>query len=358
MAKSIVIPMVTPMTVGGVANVLVMDTSSSGFYLRKFDDNGNYVSEHAGSSVSSGYWRFDVEEGNYQLWKSAYPDNTGSNRVDRWHGGSNKYRRISDEAESQYPLLSQSNTFTGDTNHFKAALFADTVTMEDASVQTSPYIDDQSDLYLRIEEPDSNHLVWRRWVEENSTVNNGNTIFVNSEYASDVVGKRYRAPEDAINYAVSQTPAANKIFDIALYPHKNRSLGYQNNIVCQPYVNLWGIGLVKITGTMSGFSLNTKLGNLFLDFGPANVAVNAALAYNVIFRLSDPEDTGFVMTITNSRLYFPMLYSVGSFVDTKIVSGGGNRIIRGFANKPIIDIADTEYIDVATANEPTLDFQF
>lgn len=120
MAESFVITLYETATVSGTSNVVKLDTTTSALWLRLFDDSNVYVSEHALVSLGNGKFRADVADGRYQLWKSAMPDVTTTNRMDFWHGGETRFKWVSDKDMQYFSLtgnntLSGTNTFNGDT---------------------------------------------------------------------------------------------------------------------------------------------------------------------------------------------------------------------------------------------------
>lgn len=338
MAKSIVITKTTTQTVGGVANVIVADTASSGFYLRRYADNGDYISEHAGASLGVGKWRFDIEEGNYQLWKSPYPDVTAGNRCDDWHGGDGKYRRIQDERDPAYVWVDGVNQMTANLN-----LGANRATNAADAV-------DPTDLLS---------LGQANVLYGGGSVIAGNILFVNADYVTEVAGSRYKTIAAAITYALSQTHDATHIWYIYVFPNKHRANGYAEDITLQAYINLIGLGMVRIKGNMGGFNANTRLENIYVDNTIlANWGLANSLAYNCVFSMEDPEATGFELQLSGNKHYGCKYFSVGDFVDTKIISSGTNWIAGGYSNKPIQHIQSTDKIDCAVSNDPTEDFVY
>lgn len=90
--------------------VSVLDTAVVNVWLRKYTDAGAYINETLGTALGLASFSFDIEEGNYQMWKSAYPDNTGANRIDLYHGGATKYKY---EVDESLPYLKKITDGTG-----------------------------------------------------------------------------------------------------------------------------------------------------------------------------------------------------------------------------------------------------
>jgi len=92
--------------------VPVLDSSIETLYLRRYNETSpgvfEYAEEFLGVSIGTAKFRFDIPDGNFQMWKTASPDGTGSNRIDSFAGGSNKYKWIGDNTLDYLKLVSDS----------------------------------------------------------------------------------------------------------------------------------------------------------------------------------------------------------------------------------------------------------
>lgn len=83
--------------------VPVLDLEVEELFLRQYNNTGDYIGQVTGVSIGQARFRFDHEEGNFQMWKTAYPDANADNRVDYWHGGATSYRYLTDESLPYLP---------------------------------------------------------------------------------------------------------------------------------------------------------------------------------------------------------------------------------------------------------------
>lgn len=180
-----------------------------------------------------------------------------------------------------------------------------------------------------------------------------NTLWVCPDFTG-VTGKIYTTIQGAINYAQSQTPAATSRWKILIYPKKVTLLGYEENITLQAYVDLIGIGLVRLTGTMTSASTNTRLENLYWNYG-GNFSVSSVLAYRCIFR-AYASDTDYALTLTGGKFYECGFYSIGASAPT-VVSGDNNLFINCWNNANLqMGASDVGFIN--SLNTVTIDFNY
>jgi hypothetical protein len=325
MSKSIVIPLTSLVTVSGTANLRQADTTTAALYLRRFTDAGVYIEEIVGASLGSGDWQFDCPDGNYQCWKSAYPDATGSNRIDKWHGGATKYRRITDEDEAQYIRADGTHDFT---NHQSMAGFrlsnpGDPVSGVDA------FDRDYGDArYLQLS---SGIMIFA-----------ANVLIVDHSVSPDVAGKRYNTIQEAIDYA-SGTGAAtgSSRWTVLIVPHKNNSSfsGYVENLTLKKYVDLVGLGMVLIKGsvTVSGTWTGgtfARLTNLVFNCEDVNALMRGVEASNCHYLVWEDLSAPTV-ACENSQFYNCGFWQRGINVTTLITSTGDNVFMGCFANDDV-----------------------
>lgn len=185
-----------------------------------------------------------------------------------------------------------------------------------------------------------------------------NTLIVDAALPANITGKQYQTIQAAINYAQTQTPAVNNSWNITIRPNKNRDTGYSENITLQPYVHLTGSGIVRVTGSMSGASLNTTLQNIFWNyagnFGLANVK-----GLNSIFRCFQAiPNGGFELTATGCRLTSCGLISFSG--STPKVTSGGSNVFMGscFTNCDWAPGSGDKGTAVQAVSDATVDFEY
>lgn len=156
-------------------------------------------------------------------------------------------------------------------------------------------------------------------------------VLVDSNLSSDVAGVKYAKIQDAVNYAQTQSPSATNRYTILIVPSKNVN-GYSENITLQPYVDLVGLGIVKISGTLSGGNVNSWLNNIFLSYD-GNLSVNSIRGFNSFFKCyQSTPNGGYTLTVQSSLLIQCFLVATAGS-DPKIVSGGNNIFVNCSANK-------------------------
>ena len=157
-----------------------------------------------------------------------------------------------------------------------------------------------------------------------------NTIIVDSQITNVILGKKYNKIQDAINYAQTQSPSLNNKFNILIFPHKVNS-GYIENITLQPNVNLYGIGKIIITGTLTGGNANTRIKNIMFSYH-GNLSLNSVHADSCTFRVTN-DDTDNNLTITSCILNACSLINLGQAeFNPTITSGGGNIFLNCLSN--------------------------
>ena len=180
-----------------------------------------------------------------------------------------------------------------------------------------------------------------------------NTLWVSPDFSS-VTGKTYTTIQGAIDYAQAQTPAATSRWKILIYPTKVTFLGYAENITLQAYVDLVGVGLVRLTGTMAGASTNTRLENLYWNYG-GNFGVSTIIAYNCIFR-AYASDTDYILTLTGGKFYQCGFYSIGA--STPTVVSGDNNLFVGCWNNANLQMGASDVGFINSLNTVTIDFNY
>jgi len=300
-------------TVGDTPNVLVADSATETLYLRRFTKAGSvytYVDEIEGILKADGLFYFPITSAYYQCWKSAYPDATAGNRVDAWHGVIDavvQYRwENGDTVDASYtasgtldtgriPTLPQSKvTDLVDDLEDKASLtqpndFLGALTFEEVTTIRQPISTDYADDDL---DAAGGNLITNNRLEHRLGSVTGyqyapRVIRVNPNLTAET-GKIYNSILAAVNYAVSQTPAANKVFNI----HIESMATAATNIVAesgsfQNYVNLRCVE-PNITVLCVGDTINANMqclgGKWFFGAGESNGSNNARTLQYMSFK--------------------------------------------------------------------------
>lgn len=303
MSKSITISLETAQTVGSTPNVKVADTTTSALYVRRYVWNGSafeYAAEYSGNSLGLGTFQFDLPNGIYQCWKSANPDNTSGNRVDRWHGGSGKYRWIGDGefdasvitsgelGTARVPSLAISKiTNLQDTLDDKASLTG-TNAFEGSNSFQQPIIADYADYDL---DTGTDHMITNARLAAYVSGITGyqqapRTLRVNPNLTA-VAGKVYTSILAAVNYASSQSPSENNQWSIIIESMQSGS----SSIVAASgslvnYVNLiCALPTIKVLVVGDSITANCIChGGIFVfGGGDANGSSNARTLQNITF---------------------------------------------------------------------------
>lgn len=148
-----------------------------------------------------------------------------------------------------------------------------------------------------------------------------------SDQLTAVAGKIYNTPQAAIDYAHSALPYAGNFWKIYIYPHANSSAGYAGNLTFQPNIKLIGKGLVKLSGSMSGFSQYTHFQNIMFQHSGNLTLNNSAVFWNCVARLTGSSSAA--LTIDTIRAV--NLGLLKTHANHSIVSGGNNNV-TGFVN--------------------------
>lgn len=148
-----------------------------------------------------------------------------------------------------------------------------------------------------------------------------------SDQLTAVTGKIYNTPQAAVDYADSQNPYQANFWKIYIYPHANSSAGYAGNLTFQPNIKLIGKGLVKLSGSMSGFSQYTHFQNIMFQHSGNLTLNNSAVFWNCVARLTGSSSAA--LTIDTIRAV--NLGLLKTHANHSIVSGGNNNV-TGFVN--------------------------
>lgn len=182
-----------------------------------------------------------------------------------------------------------------------------------------------------------------------------NKLYVCPDFTG-VAGKTYTSIGAALTYANSQSPSATSKWDIYIYPSKHNANGYSENISLQAHVNLIGVGLVKIIGSISGAATTIKLENLYWVYD-GNFSLTSVVAYNCIFvAYQSVANGGRILTVTSSKLYNCGLYAYAGTSPT-ITSGGSNVFINCYANAAL-NLESTDKGSVLSLNDATVNFDY
>ena len=162
-----------------------------------------------------------------------------------------------------------------------------------------------------------------------------------SDRLTAVTGKIYNTPQAAVDYATSLVPNASNFWKIYIFPHANSDTGYTGGLTAQQNIKLIGMGLVKISGAVSGLSQYTHFENIQFQHSGNLTLNNSAVFKNCVARLTGSS----VITLTIDTIFAINMGLLKSHDNHSIVSSGNNQI-TGFSNKEIA-FADTDkaYID-------------
>lgn len=184
-----------------------------------------------------------------------------------------------------------------------------------------------------------------------------NILMVDSQIAADIAGIKYNTIQEAINYAQSQTPSATSRWTVFIVPHKNKTTGYNENITLQAYVDLSGLGLAKITGTISGGNANTTLYNLFCMYD-GNYSISSVKAFNSYFQAyQSTPNGGYTLTVTACTLISCGLLSYAG-TGPAVISGGTNVFVGGCWSNCDLQLASTDKGSVLSIQSPTVYVNF
>lgn len=168
----------------------------------------------------------------------------------------------------------------------------------------------------------------------------GKTLIVSDQLTAKD-GKIYNTPQAAINYAQSQSPYQSNFWKIYIYPHANSDTGYSGDLTFQPNIKLIGMGMVKVSGALSGFSQYTHFENIMFQHSGNLTLSGSANFRNCVARLTGSSSVSITIDTINA-IGLGLLKSHGNHT---IVSNGNNSV-TGYSNFEIA-YADTDkcYID-------------
>jgi hypothetical protein len=183
----------------------------------------------------------------------------------------------------------------------------------------------------------------------------GKVLYVSNLF-TDVTGRRYASIQSAVNYAASQSPYQANYWKIYVYPHSNADAGYTENLTFQPNIKITGIGLVKISGSVSGFSQYTSFENIQFQYSGNLTFNNSAALRNCNIRLTGSSS----VAITLDTLKGLNIGLITTHANHSITSSGNNNI-TGWTNKEFtmqdtdkiyVDLLGISNIDIADPNVP------
>lgn len=195
-----------------------------------------------------------------------------------------------------------------------------------------------------------------RYVLQSNYSNNqpAKVLYV-SNLLAEVTGKTYATIQGAINYAHSSGPNNSNYWKIYVFPNSGSANGYSENLTFQPNIKLIGLGLVKVTGSVSGFSLTTSFENFMFQSSGNITFNNSVLLRNCIVRLTGSSS----VSITLDTVRAVHLGIIASHPNHSISSNGGNNV-TGWSNRETTwqtdDYAYMNYLpgltDLDSASEP------
>lgn len=218
-----------------------------------------------------------------------------------------------------------------------------------------PVVDGAAPEYIAGTPADARSFVWKEWVEDNfGTASSGwnleaNELLVDKSIASNVVGKKYNNLATAIAYATTQTPGITNRWKIYIMPYMiGATQGYTDNITITPYIDLIGIGQVKLscgiiqsgtwTGVPKSFWKNIDFERINTNQTLQGISFDNCNLYN--WNLSSTH----TLTLTTCQLKNTGLYVVQTAGTGVIASGTGNRVIGCYGNYNVAwDTSDKIY---------------
>lgn len=175
-----------------------------------------------------------------------------------------------------------------------------------------------------------------------------NTLLVNN-LLSDIAGKVYNTIQEAVNYAASQGTWQGNWWKIFVEPHSNSDTGYNENLTFQPSIKIIGLGLVKISGSVSGFSQYTSFENIQFQHS-GNITFNSSAVFkNCNFRLTGSSS----VNITLNSIVGLNCGLMTTHANHGIVSVGNNNL-SGWTNKEF-SYQDTDKIYLSLLNISNVD---
>lgn len=153
-------------------------------------------------------------------------------------------------------------------------------------------------------------------------------VLIVSDHLAAVAGKIYNSPQAAIDYAHSEAPYQSNFWKIYIYPHENSDTGYSENITMQPNIKLIGMGLVKLSGSISGLSQYTHFKNIMFQYSGNITLNNNAKFIDCAARLTGTSS----VAITVDTIFALNLMLLTTHANHSIASSGNNNI-TGIHNK-------------------------
>lgn len=248
-----------------------VEESLGTLYIRVYSarTGDNYVEQVALTGGTNGEYKYDGPIGWMQLWKSSYPDATGSNELTNWHGGSGKRIWKGDDtvkAENIEGELETSQVADLDD------LLASKVPKEsESSVNIGAQLNLQS-------EPTAD------WADHETTANGSAlvsvarlnnaiatfagglsyyaTVFVVPQNA-DNSGLQYNTLKEAVDYLLTLTPSATKICRVMILNNGGSKYVAAPAGCFQDYIHIQGFEQeIMIRPEEQNITVNTKLINL------------------------------------------------------------------------------------------------
>lgn len=218
-----------------------------------------------------------------------------------------------------------------------------------------PKVDGAAPEYIAGTPSDPKSFVWKEWVEDNFSADSnsfslqGNELLVDKNITTVVVGKKYNNLNTAIAYAQSQSPGITNRWKIYIMPYMiGGSTGYTDNITIFPYIDLIGIGQVKLSCSVTQSGTWTGVPKSFwhnIDFERINTnqtlqGISFTNCNLYMWNLSSTH----TLTLTTSQLKDTGLYVVQTGGTGIIATGTGNRVIGCYGNYNVAwDTSDKIY---------------
>ncbi len=163
-----------------------------------------------------------------------------------------------------------------------------------------------------------------------------NRILIDSRLAVDVAGVQYNNIQEAIDWVYSNgTPTTTNRWVLYILPHQNAVTGYTGGIDIRDFIDVVGLGNVKITGVVARSGTmadkDARIENLYFEATDANILVKKVRAVNCVFNAIE-DATQSDITIENAQCKGCGFYITGTGV---INVSGSNRIQDSFGNKNI-----------------------
>lgn len=175
-----------------------------------------------------------------------------------------------------------------------------------------------------------------------------------SNTAVAVAGKIYTSIQAAINYVDGQGANNGNYWKIYVIPHTNSITGYSENLTFQPNIKIIGRGLVKVSGSVSGFSQHTSFENIMFQHN-GNMTLNGSAAFkDCIARLTGSSE----VKITLGGINALNMGLITTHTNHTIESSGNNNITGWHTKEFELLTTDKVYTnllnisDIDTASAP------